>query len=119
MGYTHYFTLKSKENVNLTNVQKDVQKVLDEHKNIIQFDDNNSKPLNDFTQGDLCIRFNGIGDDGHETFYFDTSNTNFAFCKTARKPYDIVVCKVLLILKNHFGNLIEVSISKFSIDLTS
>jgi hypothetical protein len=63
------------------------------------------------------IRFNGIRDDGHETFVFFNkkvqcaearkwgSNTGFAFCKTARKPYDIVVCEVLLVLKRFMPNL--------------
>ena len=33
----------------------------------------------------------------------------FDSCKTARKPYDIVVCCLLVILKYHLGNMIEVS----------
>lgn len=71
------------------------------------------------------IRFNGReeGDRGHETFslqrmsdkrleeYAERLDRNyiFDFCKTARKPYDIVVCCLLVILKYHLGNMIEVS----------
>jgi len=71
------------------------------------------------------IRFNGReeGDRGHETFslqrmsdkrleeYAERLDRNyiFDFCKTARKPYDIVVCCLLVILKYHLGNMIEIS----------
>ena len=71
------------------------------------------------------IRFNGReeGDRGHETFslqrmsdkrleeYAERLDRNyiFDFCKTARKPYDIVVCCLLVILKYHLGNMIEAS----------
>lgn len=49
------------------------------------------------------IAFNGIGDLGHETFYLpgpdaviDSSHDpKWDFCKTARKPYDVVVVAVL------------------------
>lgn len=56
------------------------------------------------------IRFNGVGEDGHETFYltrrkpekrefdrlYETEGA-FDFCKTARKPYDAAVVAVLTI----------------------
>jgi hypothetical protein len=49
-------------------------------------------------------QFNGCGENAHETFYLSASETHrasggrpFAFCKTARKPYDEVVMKVLII----------------------
>ena len=45
------------------------------------------------------IRFNGVGDLGHETFCFDSRDALPSdACKTARKPYDELVMKVLLIL---------------------
>ena len=70
------------------------------------------------------VIFNGIGDNAHETFYFerviqkaefeqfrdDTTKTHlFNFTKTARKPYDIAVCSALIIAKKHFGEDIFVS----------
>jgi hypothetical protein len=58
------------------------------------------------------ITFNGIGDLGHETFWLTreqqptpqwqtTPNPlgTFSFCKTANKPYDLLVCATLLIAK--------------------
>jgi hypothetical protein len=66
------------------------------------------------------IRFNGQGEDGHETFLFEAHfqpsyrqevkpGKLFDFCKTARKPYDLAVCAVLIVLKHHLGDQIEVS----------
>ena len=44
------------------------------------------------------INFNGDEATGmaHETFYLSRTGRHFQFCKTARKPYDLVVCAVLL-----------------------
>jgi len=60
---------------------------------------------------DDIIRFNGVEDDGHETFIltrtkrakydyesqeeYDVDGA-FDFCKTARKPYDVLVTSSLL-----------------------
>ena len=46
------------------------------------------------------IRFNGIGEDGHETMLMMSKGDGFQFCKTAEKPYDEAV-KALLILAHH------------------
>lgn len=57
------------------------------------------------------IWFNGAGDAGHETFQltrkrrepneWETKPSDalapFTFCKTARKPYDLAVCAVLIV----------------------
>ena len=59
------------------------------------------------------IRFNGVGDDGHETFLLnredkpaewssDQENV-FNFCKTACKPYDIYVTATLILARFHLG----------------
>jgi len=65
------------------------------------------------------IRFNGIGDNGHETFFIEQKfsidkdfiqthdkdkNKHFSFCKTASKPYDICVVACLVILKHYYKN---------------
>ncbi len=44
---------------------------------------------------DEVIRFNGVGQNGHETFFLQKSG-DWAFCKTARKPYDTPVVAILL-----------------------
>lgn len=69
------------------------------------------------------IQFNGTdgaNDLGHETFHlervpeqWDKSAKDekeiFACCKTARKPYDLVVCGVLIVAAKHAGKYIRVS----------
>ncbi|KAH8742664.1 hypothetical protein F5883DRAFT_363290, partial [Diaporthe sp. PMI_573] len=39
------------------------------------------------------IWLNGVGDSGHETFSISRGD---GLCKTGRKPYDLVVCAILL-----------------------
>ena len=41
------------------------------------------------------IYLNGVGGDGHEAFAMNPSGS-WDFCKTARKPYDVVVATILL-----------------------
>jgi len=66
------------------------------------------------------IRFNGSKDDGHETFlvtrempeipdWSSDKSASFDFCKTARKPYDLAVCLVLISMKRHDPESVRVS----------
>lgn len=66
------------------------------------------------------IRFNGRGEEGHETFIMNrkmpeaqpwmlNTGESFDFCKTARKPYDLAVCLVLLSCVRHAPNSIKVT----------
>ena len=56
------------------------------------------------------VWFNGDEKTGmdHETFgirWYDNSNPNgFGFCKTSRKPYDLLVCVSLLAFKHAFDD---------------
>ena len=55
------------------------------------------------------IRFNGIGTDvggnyklSHGTFSFDRqASSDSTYCKTARKPYDLLVCATLTVVCKH------------------
>ena len=78
---------------------------------------------------DSVISFNGAGEMSHETMFIEREivfdlNENwdkyraenfakkgecFAFCKTARKPYDLAVQIVLILYKHHFSKVVEVS----------
>ncbi len=93
-----------------------IQKILERHKDIVcyEHDQPDRPPIADIQE----IRFNGKGEDGHETFCFTSQTPKFAFCKTARKPYDIVVCECLLVLKACMPNLI-MSSDGFSDNLPS
>ena len=43
------------------------------------------------------VRVNGYREKGHETLYIPAEPRDFQFCKTARKPYDRVVCASYII----------------------
>ena len=99
MGYTTYQKQENWDEQDREGWKKAlpiVKKILKKHKDIIQYEcDNSKRPVANQEE----IRFNGIGDDGHETFLVRNMGTKFSFCKTARKPYDIVVSEVCLVLK--------------------
>ena len=56
---------------------------------------------------------NECPENSHETFRInfekDLSSGDFRFCKTARKPYDLMVCISLLRVKNDMGEFMELS----------
>lgn len=58
------------------------------------------------------IYFNGDDSKGldHESFVIERvpSRPDFSFCKTARKPYDLLVCSTLLLYK-HFWPEVQIS----------
>lgn len=100
MGYTTYFKGLIFNDVSWEKLRKDVRKLLKnlpEGLKVQREYDNDSRPL----IGKDAIVFNGVGDDGHETFWLDKNETAFSFCKTARKPYDLVVCCVLMLASIH------------------
>ena len=111
MGYTHYYT----QNRSLTNREwKDLIDIFHHMLNHLPAHSHNAGgfyadfPLTicggDGTGqpeiNDRSLVFNGDEKGGldHETFYIDKDGHGFYFCKTARKPYDLLVCAVLLAL---------------------
>ena len=102
MGYTHYWgdTVISEDT--WEQILPAIQKLLalPEASEVIQFEwDNSAPPVAD---GEL-IQFNGIGNDGSETFYFHRTGRDGChwFCKTARKPYDKVATAALCIIGHY------------------
>lgn len=106
MGYTHYFQFKQNIGEFSKEVLADIQKVFDRYSDIVdvyEFDKN-------------TIHFNGIEDEGYEDFFLQNSTTNFNFCKTAERKYDLPECEILLILKHHYGDNFELSSDGFRCD---
>ena len=112
MGYTHYFPLQKA-------VAKGKRKaIISDMRKIEEHFKSNGLPLFDgrgdkkgVVYNDAYFAFNGDGSKGesHETFYIDFDDTDFNFCKTARKPYDLAVTTTLIMLVHHLGSGIEVS----------
>ncbi len=59
-----------------------------------------------FDSKEVC--FNGVNDEAHETLYIKRDDTGSQFCKTARKPYDILCTATLVLYKHHFGNIVSI-----------
>ena len=122
MGYTHYWELNKNSKIkDLSGCLENIKKVVLQFGDVQFEEDNDKLPL--ITKN--LIRFNGIGEDGHETFYFEfppqrkindwnkynSENNNFIFyfCKTAIKPYDEAVTRCLLILKEYLKEDMKLS----------
>ena len=123
MGYTHYW--RQKETLNQSDwalVVEDARAILEKTTVPLawEYDESDRPPQID---GEL-VRFNGLGDDGHETLYLtrqrrdlydyekqfeDAKDGAFSFCKTAYKPYDVVVVAVLACLSDRFPEAFTVS----------
>lgn len=107
MGYTHYWNKAKKVVENddtLIEIRGHLDSVLKRHKNKLQYEGDipqSPELYIDWKNNSVCVRFNGKGDDAHETFAFNNQD-GFSFCKTARKDYDQAVCECLLILHHYF-----------------
>jgi len=95
MGYTHYWN-GNKSRIDLEEWPKaiaDCEKIIAARKDRLRLDVDDDKE---------CIVFNGndAAEEAHETFFIPRSGkamqgSPFDFCKTARKPYDVVVVACL------------------------
>jgi hypothetical protein len=100
MGYTHYWTWDAFVD------EKNHKAALQDCRKIIR---NSPIPLGNWSgEGKPTLRngfsINGLGDEGHESFIMKTEPDRADwFCKTARKPYDIVVVACLCAMEDRLG----------------
>jgi len=103
MGYTHYWRQYDGFN-------SDKWDALVQHSLYLQAAVYPSAKLADVEMSDFQISFNGVAPQNHETFTLDRAmqppnltdrlpekDHFFNFCKTAQKPYDLMVMCVLLV----------------------
>lgn len=108
MGYTHYWRRPKRiPFAKWDAFIRDAKKIVET--NIIPLVFEYDEPERGPEVGPNRVRFNGVGEDGHETFLLDWDENDFAYCKTANKPYDLIVCALLIAASYHFGKLIEIS----------
>jgi len=120
MGYTHYMYRKPKLNKDKFLELSELISKMFQHVPDISVRsecDESTPPI----LSDELIRFNGVGNEGHETFFLaridkdiaESSPKNpkisFFFCKTACKPYDIFVVASLILAKVIFEEDVEIS----------
>ncbi len=109
MGYTHYWTIKEE----LT--QEQFASWVEGVKVIVETAIEAGIPLGNGIGEDApeisenLVAFNGVGNDGHETFGIALGDSDFDFCKTAEKPYDSAVTASLIHAKKIFGDAIEIT----------
>ena len=108
MSYTHYYQQhETVSPVQMEPVITECERILKYAKNkgigIFGWDDTKEGYFGKPEIGIYVININGDESKSldHETFYFRLNNLKWRFCKTARKPYDSIVCLMLLSLTVH------------------
>jgi len=105
MGYTHYWEAKNIEPDTFATLATQASKVASIAKKeglaevAYECDEADRDP--EFSAE--MIHLNGKDDEGHETFVLAPGDSGFQFCKTAMKPYDVVVTATLCLLAHHTG----------------
>jgi len=115
MGYTHYWEFKGKVAPSkIENGKEKWELVTSKVKEALKYvkgkgirigNWDGTKEIPTITEN--IISFNGMGKDAHETFCIPFKEEGWRFCKTARKPYDLLVCLTLLAFKEAFGDDFE------------
>lgn len=109
MGYTTYFPQhRAFTDLEWSNLLEWANLIIKETKvPLLGYEEEpNSKPILNENQ----IRFNGVGSDGYETFLITKKhNKKFNFCKTAEKPYDEVVCAILIACSRVAPGVLQIS----------
>lgn len=111
MGYTHYYTqnriLTDREWQDLTIIFHHMLNHLPAHSQSaggyfadypLTIHDGYGTGQPEVNGRSLVFNGDDSNDMAHETFYINRNGRGFHFCKTARKPYDLIVCAVLLVL---------------------
>ena len=115
MGYTHYFEHRRVSKGIWGLICKDVTKLFNNLPKDVQLSDDSNHPDSEVAKeaGEVvlsgAIWFNGYPDP-HETFCLHSLGSNgFEFCKTAHKPYDLMVCACLIAYNFHSSETIDIS----------
>lgn len=115
MGYTHYWTPK---NANKETWMKFLKVARELKKNLPKTSEtaggyHSDNPIvirGGMGTGPAEFKGDGIWFNGneakgldHETFMISPTKSDWNFCKTARKPYDLLVCAVLIAAHEYLG----------------
>ena len=119
MGYTHYYNVANTQgDLKVPEIAADVEAIIMASE--VQIGDGSGKTGSEPILGPDEINFNAIHPGNFEDFCYPPDfelnqglhppeSKGFSFCKTARKPYDVVVCATLIAIKHHLGDYVSVS----------
>lgn len=117
MGYTHFYeVLDTKADLKTVEIGEDIAAVI--RRCEIPIGDTLGTPESRPLISRRLIAFNGIEPEACDDFsyppMFDLNPSlglreGYAYCKTDRYPYDIVVCASLLVIKHHLGDNVRLS----------
>lgn len=107
MGYTHYWkqsqSFTDKQWRDITAVTRAIIK-----QSSVKIADGFGEGKPNITDQRICI--NGLKDESFETFSIaKIGRTDFEFCKTGYRPYDVVVVAILLYISKTYPEIFEVS----------
>lgn len=108
MGYTHYFPQRTKVNLPTSFSADQWAKIMEDAKQLIYQGVQELIDLEfEFLEDRLVL--NGVGAEAHEDFVLSqNSGGGFRFCKTAHKPYDLVVCAILLLCHDWAPGVLDI-----------
>ena len=106
MGYTHYWKFKQEP------TPEKFTEFVEGVRQITATADEAGIPIGEELYESDYVRFNGVGDGAHESFYIELpvgdERYDDGLCKTAEKPYDTAVTASLILAKKIFGEDIEI-----------
>ena len=106
MGYTHYWKFNQEP------TPEKFTEFVEGVRQITATADEAGIPIGEELYKSDYVRFNGVGDGAHESFYIELpvgdERYDDGFCKTAQKPYDTAVTASLILAKKIFGEDIEI-----------
>lgn len=108
MGYTHYFEqgkpVTKEQWDNITNDAKKLIEHVKVHNDIHVVSDIPTKKM--FSASSIILNDR---DDSYETFYLRKKSNSYDFCKTNQKPYDLLVCAILMVAHHHAPGAYSIS----------
>ena len=119
MGYTHYYAVADLQgDMKIPEIAADVEAIIMASE--IQIGNWSGESGSEPILGPDEINFNAMHPENFEDFCYPPDfelnrsvlrpeSKGFSFCKTARKPYDVVVCATLIAIKHHLGDYVSVS----------
>ena len=116
MGYTHYWTFNKGKRGTTAEIEAAYQQAMLDCAKVVKYYYEKEGGISGYTAHTKPgtyggLNFNGKGEAGCEPFTMRehyNQNDRAGFCKTARKPYDILVTACLTVLAYRLGDAISV-----------